>query len=66
MAVSLVPWLVTVRLVAFCPGERRILTGTTDNDCPLAAEAVSRVRKTAATAWAAAVSRFEFHEIIKA
>jgi hypothetical protein len=66
MAVSLVPWLVTVKLVAFWPGERKTLTGTTDNACPLAAEAVRRAMKTAASVWAAAVFRNEFHEIIKA
>jgi hypothetical protein len=43
-----------------------MLTGTTDSACPLAAEAVRRARKTAASAWAAAVIRKEFHEIIKA
>jgi hypothetical protein len=42
-----------------------MLTGTTDNACPLAAEAVKRAKKTAVNAWAAAVIRNEFHEIIK-
>jgi hypothetical protein len=66
MAVSLVPWLVTVRLVAFCPGERKMLTGTTDNACPLDTAVTKRAKETAENAWPAAVIRNEFHEIIKA
>jgi hypothetical protein len=58
MAVSLLPVLVTVRDADFCPGEKRMLTGTTDKDCPLAAvpaktrsPTVATNALTAATSW---------------
>ena len=67
MAVSLVPWLVTVRDAALCPGEKRTLTGSTDNACAPAAGPVRRIMTTAAaSALAAAISRHEFRKIMKA
>ena len=57
MEVSLVPWLVTAKVVALWPGDNRMLTGRTDNACALAAKPVSRTMTMAANAKVAAMRR---------
>jgi hypothetical protein len=42
-----------------------MLTGRTDNACPLATGAATRAKNTAASTLPAAVCRYEFNEIIE-
>jgi hypothetical protein len=58
--------LVTVRLVARCPGEKKMLTGRTDSDCATAAGLVRRTEKTNAYTPPTTEIRDEFREIIDA
>jgi hypothetical protein len=51
--------LVTVRLVALWPGDKRMLTGKTAKACALAAKPVSRKIRMAASALAATMRRYE-------
>jgi len=60
------PVFVTVKEEDLCPGEMTMLTGTTDNDCPLAAvPANTRTTTVTANHLTAAISRHELRTIME-
>src|ERR1039458_631565 len=65
MEVSLFPLLVTVRLVALCPGEKKMLTGRTDSSCASAARPVRKRTNMAGIAVVSAIRRDKLRVIIE-